>query len=215
MTVSDGDRPRRRLSITVVCTGNICRSPLAEQLLVARLSEAGLSSAISVQSAGLAAVVGAPMDLIPAEISVRQGGDPSRHGARELTASIVSSSDLLLTMTRAQRDELVHLNPRALRRTFTLTELVKLLALSANSVDKICGGAQFGEIDDSLAERLVQQSQVLSRSRSRITLMPSDEVIDPYCREREVHEVVGQQISMACTQIAHNLVGWAAEAARL
>ena len=214
MTVFDDDRSRHRLTITVVCTGNICRSPLAEQLLVARLGEAGLSTAITVQSAGLAAVVGAPMDTVPAEISVRQGGDPSRHRGRQLTASTVDSSDLLLTMTRAQRDELVHQHPRALRRTFTLTELVKLLALSANTVDQI-GIAAHPGLDGTVAEKLVQQSHALSRSRSRITLLPSDDVLDPYRRGRDVHEAVGQQISLACTQIAHNLAGWAVETARL
>lgn len=174
-------------SIVMVCTGNICRSPLAEQLLRARLAEAGIAG-FDVSSAGLHAVVGAPMDDIPTEISLRMGGDPTGAHGKSLRSSIVDSADVLLTMTRDQRNELVQRYPRAMRRTFTITEYSKLLGLAAPA------GGTFRERTESLAQ-----------IRSRVVLTSGDDIADPYRASREVHEVVGGQIALVTSHLAHAL----------
>ena len=178
----------------MVCTGNICRSPLAEQLLRARLAEAGIDE-IDVSSAGLHAVVDGPMDAIPAEISTRLGGDPSHARGRSLRSEIVDGADVLLTMTRDQRNELVQRYPRAMRRTFTITEYSKLLSLVQ-------------PVDGSLREQAEQLAQV----RSRVVLNSGDDIADPYRASRAIHEAVGDQIALATSHLAHAL--HAAETAR-
>lgn len=110
--------------VLVVCLGNLCRSPLAERLLTVRLAD---TPGVRVTSAGVRAVVGAPMDASAALQLSRLGGDPAGFVARQLTADLVKDADLVLTATRRLRSQVVELAPAALRRTFTLRELAALL----------------------------------------------------------------------------------------
>jgi protein-tyrosine phosphatase len=108
------------LRILVVCEGNVCRSPLAERLLAARLPSAQVSSA------GTRALVGAPMDPSTAAEVVRLGGSPEGFLARQLTGAQIDGSDLVLTATTRIRSQVLGESPRALRRTLTLLELAAL-----------------------------------------------------------------------------------------
>jgi protein-tyrosine phosphatase len=109
--------------VLVVCEGNLCRSPLAERLLTSRLA----GSEVRVASAGVHAVVGAPMDASAAAELARLGGDPTEFEARQLTTPMANAADLVLTATRAIRGHVVASAPAALKRTFTLLELAALL----------------------------------------------------------------------------------------
>ena len=109
------------LRILVVCEGNVCRSPLAERLLARRLPEAAVSSA------GTRAPVGAAMHPLTAAQLTRLGGDATGFAARALTQEDVVAADLVLTATKAVRAAVVEVEPRALRRTFTLLEFAALL----------------------------------------------------------------------------------------
>jgi protein-tyrosine phosphatase len=113
-----------RYDVLVVCVGNLCRSPLAERLLRRRLADA---PEVGVASAGVRAVVGAPMDASAALELARLGGDPAGFVARQLTPDMVAGADLVLTATREIRGQVVALAPAALKRTFTLLELAALL----------------------------------------------------------------------------------------
>ncbi|WP_448809166.1 arsenate reductase/protein-tyrosine-phosphatase family protein [Agromyces bauzanensis] len=194
-------RAARPFSILTVCTGNICRSPLAEQLLRARLCEAGLSG-VEVGSAGLRAVVGARMDTIPARISSRLGGDPSRAVGQQLTAEIVAASDLVLTMTRDQRDDLARRHPSAVHRTFTLIEFTRLLGVIGDSSTQL-GVA--GSAESATATRLASIVASAARQRPSVRLTDDDDVIDPIDRSEAVHEAVGEQISLATSRIVFGL----------
>jgi protein-tyrosine phosphatase len=114
----------RPFTILVVCTGNICRSPLAEQLLSARLL--GSATPFVVTSAGTMAQDGAPMDDLAAEQSRLHGGVPDGHEATYLTEKLAESADLVLTASREHRSAVVRLSPRATRRTFTLRQFARL-----------------------------------------------------------------------------------------
>jgi protein-tyrosine phosphatase len=194
----------------MVCIGNICRSPLAEQLLTARLAEAGLADEFIVSSAGLSAVVGAPMDTIPAEISTGLGGAPANHRGRQLNTTMSSDADLILTMTRAQRDEVVRRYPRTLQRTFSLTEFVTLLAQADASPavtdsEALYSGAAAGGAPRTFAvEAWRGRVRTLARKRGQARLTALDDIRDPYLQSRQLHEDVGQQISLAISHIAHS-----------
>ncbi|MCW2714361.1 MAG: protein tyrosine phosphatase [Frankiales bacterium] len=113
-----------------VCTGNICRSPMAEQLmragLAARLGpEAGR---FVVQSAGTWGHTGSPMEPFALRTLSAYGVDGSGFRARELVAEHVAGADLVLGATREHRAASVVLHPRAARRTFTLREFHRLAA---------------------------------------------------------------------------------------
>jgi protein-tyrosine-phosphatase len=88
--------------ILLVCTGNICRSPLAAALMRRALTERG-ADGIEVSSAGTGAWDGAPASEGAYLVALEQGLDLSGHRARLLTRDLVEQSDLILTMARHHR----------------------------------------------------------------------------------------------------------------
>ncbi|WP_104089035.1 hypothetical protein [Cryobacterium sp. N19] len=112
--------------ILLVCTGNICRSPLAEQLLRARCDALGLL--VEVHSAGTRAMVASPMTAEAAALSLKHGAHDTEHAARQVTEQLVGEADLILTATRDHRREVVTLLPKATRYTFTLNQFARLVS---------------------------------------------------------------------------------------
>ena len=105
------------LDILFVCTGNTCRSPLAEVLLRNLLSRQNRE--VCVGSAGLWATPGSPASA--GSRSVTQGDeDLSTHGARQVDSILVAKADLILTMTTAHRKALVDQYPDLAGKIHTL-----------------------------------------------------------------------------------------------
>ncbi|MFA5940777.1 MAG: low molecular weight protein-tyrosine-phosphatase [Sinimarinibacterium sp.] len=86
--------------IIVVCTGNICRSPMAEALLRVRLG----ARVQRVASAGTGALVGYPADAMAVEVASEHGLDLSGHRAQQATLPLLSSMDLILTLDQSHND---------------------------------------------------------------------------------------------------------------
>ncbi len=91
-------------NILIVCIGNICRSPMAEAFFAAKLQF--ISPAVSVNSAGLGALVGRSADSQVQTLLSMRGLDITNHRARQVTSDILLSSDLILTMDTEQCDQL-------------------------------------------------------------------------------------------------------------
>lgn len=85
--------------IIVICTGNICRSPIGEALLRERLAGKG-----TVISAGIGALSGHGADPMACELMLERGIDISRHRAQQATQPLLSSMDLILTMDQTHSD---------------------------------------------------------------------------------------------------------------
>lgn len=88
--------------ILFVCTGNICRSPLAETMLKRALHERNVVE-VTVESAGTGAWDGAPASEGAYLVALERGLDLSSHRARLLTREIVEDASLILTMARHHR----------------------------------------------------------------------------------------------------------------
>src|SRR5947207_4273351 len=105
-------------NILLVCTGNICRSPLAAALLERALRERGLE--VTVASAGTGAWDGAPASEGAYLVGLERGLDLSGHRARLLTRELVENAHLILTMARHHRARVDELGGEG--RVFVLGE---------------------------------------------------------------------------------------------
>ena len=170
----------QRFAILAVCTANICRSPIMEALLRARLDD----EEFEVASAGTQGWDQQPMDGMAAMELMRLGYSSKTFRSHAIDTYLVDSADLIVTATRAHRSAVLEITPAALRRTFTLLEFAAL-----------CG---IVEGDDPRA--LVADA---SRQRSKA---PSDiDIGDPYRRSPEVHRHTADQIDAAVRTISDRL----------
>jgi protein-tyrosine phosphatase len=112
------------LTILYVCTGNVCRSPMAEFLL---RRQAGEARRLRVSSAGVGALVGEPVDTGSAGVLDAVGIDSSGHRARQFDRWMAIDADLVLTAEVAHRETVMAEAPAALRKTFTMKEFARLL----------------------------------------------------------------------------------------
>ncbi len=97
------DPTDRRFHVCVVCTGNICRSPIGEQVLRKAVADAGLADRVRVSSAGTGDWhVGAGAHRGSVRV-LREAGYPTEHTARQLTRTDLASIDLVLAADRDHR----------------------------------------------------------------------------------------------------------------
>ena len=95
----DTGRPTAPFLVSFVCTGNICRSPMAEVVARALVAEAGLSDQVSVESYGTGPRYHGEGANPPAVLALgRRGYDGSGHGARQIDPRTIGASDLVLAL---------------------------------------------------------------------------------------------------------------------
>ena len=104
-------------SVLVLCTGNICRSPYAEAVLKHR------ALGISVDSAGLSAMVDYGADATGQAVARGRGIDMSEHKAKQVTRSLIGQSDLILVMDDEHLSRLHRKYPDSRGKSFKLGKL--------------------------------------------------------------------------------------------
>lgn len=187
-------------SILTVCSGNICRSPLAEQLL--RVGLAGVDG-VSVASAGTIAMVGDGMPPEAQALSVRFGAtDATAHVSRQLDEQLIRDADLVLGMSREHRRAVVELVPAATRRTFTLREFAHLAAsVTDGDLDDaafpFAAPGSLGEPAEANTANLRAAVTAAASLRGVVApfATPDDaDVVDPYRRSAVVYEESAAQL---------------------
>lgn len=111
-------------TIVFVCTGNTCRSPMAQIMLHELLAENG--GAFKVLSAGTHAATGAPAAGPAVGVMEELGLDLNSHSSTMLSPELVAEADLLLTMTEAHKNYVIDSYPHASAKTFTLKQFAGL-----------------------------------------------------------------------------------------
>ncbi len=106
-------------SILFVCTGNTCRSPMAEFLFRHRL---GRDAAWQALSAGVIAVPDCPASQEAHEVLDELGIDASEHRSRPLSPELVEQATLIAAMTQGHRNELLARFPEVADKVRLLTE---------------------------------------------------------------------------------------------
>lgn len=189
--------PGAVLTILTVCTGNICRSPLAEVLLRGRLESLG----VRVHSAGTHALVGHGMPEPALELAAQAGADPATaaaHLARYLVEPLLADADLVLAMAREHRSHVVKMMPNRLRRTFTVREFARLASTLNTDAARAAADAAGENPQDRFGAvlRAVADQRGLTQG-----VAEDDDVVDPYRRSRETYARSAGQLVPALDEV--------------
>jgi len=168
-----------RIHVLVICSGNICRSPMAAAMLRARLAERGVDAAIT--SAGfLTEDRPAPPPIL--ELLDARGLDVREHRSRRLTADDLQAPDLVLCMERRHVREVAVLDRDAFERTFTLPELARRAQAHGPRRDGETVRDWLGRISAG------------RRPTDVLGAAPDDEVPDPYGRSSAAYRQAAEMI---------------------
>lgn len=102
--------------VLLVCVGNVCRSPMAEFMLRDRLGD----PAVVVESAGLAALAGQPVDPCAGSVLEAHGLSAAEHVARQVDEAMIDAADIVLVMEKTHISAVHALAPNGVGKTFLL-----------------------------------------------------------------------------------------------
>jgi len=179
------DRP----NILVVCTANVCRSPVVEALLRRHLAPPG---GVSVTSAG---THGGRNVVHPDSIAAAAdaGIDLSGHRSRRLTRRLLDAEggDLVIALTREHVYHLVATDEAVWPRSFTLVELVR----------RSEGLAASGATVSGVAEWVAAVGEG-RRGTDLLAGRRSDDIADPYGRSRRHHRRMVREVDELCLRLS-------------
>lgn len=197
--------------ILVACTGNVCRSPLAEALLRSWATELPepLRSRIEVTSAGTHAPTSWPASAGSATIAREFGADLSDHQSRQLDVATLRAADLVLVATAVHRSEIVRMLPRAARYTFAIREFDQLAAALPWAGSSTAGAGTAGLPPvRSTPDDLRTLVQTIARRRGLTGADSHDwDIVDPFRREMGIYRQMADELIPPLRRGAEALLG--------
>ncbi|MDI6782107.1 MAG: low molecular weight protein arginine phosphatase [bacterium] len=106
--------------ILFICTGNTCRSLMAEHLLKKMAKDDGIE--IEVRSAGVSAGINSQIPALTLMVLGKEGISPDGHIVTPLTTTLIEWADLILAMETPHLNKVIDLVPEARDKVFLLTE---------------------------------------------------------------------------------------------
>ena len=178
------------MKVLFVCTGNICRSPMAELMFPLFFHHAGIET----DSAGTQGLISNPIDPSSARLMELDGIDSSAFRSKRLTPQLAMDSDLILCFTEHQRNKIIALAPRVRTRTFVLSDFANLCKYFSDH-----NLLRSGTVENRLHEVIYNASMV------RHALPAAEDIDDPYRKEFSAFQKAHDQIGYAFADIAQAL----------
>ncbi|WCK54359.1 low molecular weight protein arginine phosphatase [Aneurinibacillus sp. Ricciae_BoGa-3] len=163
------------MRILFVCTGNTCRSPMAEKLLRKMAAERGMD--IEVKSAGLFASPGSAASPQAVHVLGKRGITES-HQSQPATSELLDWADLILTMTESHRDSLLQKYEHLQSKIYTLKEYTDI------SLEELSRGEEL----DSLYQEVERKQEAFLNSHREEIRRLEDEYQELYNRLEVVRE---------------------------
>ncbi|MCG0275761.1 MAG: low molecular weight protein arginine phosphatase [Thermosediminibacteraceae bacterium] len=150
--------------VLFVCTGNTCRSSMAEGLFKKILKDRGMEGKIQVDSCGIAAVAGMPASPQALKVMEDHGVDLSAHRAKPLSEELLKA-DLILTMTKSHKDYIVNKFPYTKGRVFVLSEFTDDKGDEGGDIADPYGGDEetYRQVAEILKEKLEKVLEKLQK----------------------------------------------------
>ncbi len=108
--------------IMFVCTGNTCRSSMAEGIMKNLIKNSRLENEVYISSSGTGVNISLPASGNAVSALEELGIDISGHWSKPITKELIEDSDLILGMTEAHKNHVLKITPKAKEKTFTLIE---------------------------------------------------------------------------------------------
>ena len=194
-------------TLVLVGSGDVGRTVLVRAVLDRELARLlpGSAHQVVVRTAGVDALDGMPPSPVLVAAAARRGLDVAAHRATGMTRELAESADLLLTMSRRQRAQLVLQHPRLRARTFSLAEFARLLR-GAAGVPPRPALSTAGWLETAL------RAVVPVAAEQARHVPPAEDgrwdLTDPYAQPADVHDRVLDEVE----DVVHGLV---TEVARL
>ncbi|MBO9604792.1 MAG: low molecular weight protein arginine phosphatase [Paenibacillaceae bacterium] len=191
-----------KASILFVCTGNTCRSPMAEGMLRAMAKRSGI--ALDVRSAGVAASNGAPASRHTVDI-LRRKGVSDAFASTTLSTTDIERATLILTMTMSHKRAVIQRYPQAVDKTFTLKEYVEDRPHMLDNIREREELSTELEIKRALGQPITEQERTKLRQLERGA--PDHDIADPYGGTAADYEAVAAEIEASLAKLLKRLGG--------
>ncbi len=198
-------------SVLFVCTGNTCRSPMAEHMFKKMLMEYRLAEEVSVRSAGLSSVTGQHISHNALKVLVRRGlQHVERHRARRVSHEQVSGANLVLAMTMDHKREIIRRFPEAVDKVYTLLEYATEDVLTKQLWDewqKLTVETQLAHVgtSDGAGDEYVTSEARRLRLEFLEEQLPMLDIPDPFGQNEDAYELTAEELESACEQALFRL----------
>jgi protein-tyrosine-phosphatase len=187
------------MRILFVCTGNTCRSPMAEGLFRQMAREAGVP--LEVKSAGVAAIPGMSISR-HAEAVLRDQHIHDPITSSSLDETLTDWADVILTLTQSHKQQVIYRFPSAASKTFVLKEYAAG-ELGENNLKELDALLAEGALRAALGQKLDDKDN--RRIAELRRQMPIYDISDPYGGSREDYEQTAREIREALEKVLARL----------
>ncbi|MBB3110591.1 protein-tyrosine phosphatase [Paenibacillus phyllosphaerae] len=188
--------------ILFVCTGNTCRSPMAEAMLRDQAKRRGLD--VEVRSAGVSTVDGLPVSE-HARAALRERGVPDNGSSSALDGGAVSWADLVLTMTTGHKRHLLQRFPNAVDKTYTLKEYVESDEAVLRDIAELEALYTEWHMKQALGQQLTEEER--SRLLELERRIPGFDIADPFGGSLDMYQECADEIGQAMDKLIVKLFG--------